>query len=987
MTSERWQKIEQLYHAALECEEDRRATYLKEACAGDDLLYREVESLLAEARSADQFLETPAVHVAAQMLAKNQPPSYLPGQQLGSYTISSLLGAGGMGVVYRARDPKLGREVAIKVLPQPFARDADRMARFQREAMVLASLNHPNIATIHGLQDLGSTRALVMELVEGPTLADRIRQGPIPVDEAIRIARQIADALEYAHEHSIVHRDLKPANIKITADDTVKVLDFGLAKALEGNAASIDISTSPTISRMAAQQGILLGTAAYMPPEQAKGKPVDRRADIWAFGCVLYEMLTGKQTFTGETVTDTLASLIREEPDWSLLPAAIPTRVRVLLQRCLQKDPKQRLQAIGDARISLDEVLLGAPEVTSAAGLSAMQRRLWVAYGVAAGSCLLAAALAFVHFREKPAPAALVQRFEITAPDPAVSFGAVSPDGRRLVFGSHLSPSRLWLRPIDSLDAHPIEGTEGAVGIPFWSPDSRFIVFGASGKLKKIDTEGGPAQVLCDSGGLANGGFWTPDGKIVIGDQPGLREVPAGGGVSSPLPGVERPGGRGTLYGPVLLPDAKHFLYSIGGSGASADAYLGSLDRKPGQQSPRKLLTGVISGVVYAPSLSDPELGYLLFVSGTEATQVTGPLMAQPFDLRKLETVGEPVLIAEQVAWYNFSASLTGTMVYLSGNSAAETGQLTLFDRQGRILGTVGETGDYRFTAFSPDGRRVVTTRVDYQSGRNNLWMMDLVRGISTRFTFDSGSDGFPAWSPDGSRIAFASDRGGENGLYEKLSNGGSDEQLVFKPDSGIAAPLSWSGDGRFLLIATSPPSEGAPVASVLPLDRNGHAAGKPFVFVEKGVGVREIFSPGPKGRPLWVAYSSNESGRYEIYVRPFDPNSPTGTPPGGSKWQVSTQGGLSPRWSSNGKELFYVTPDGTVMSVEVSGDSGGFQSSIPKPLFRTKGMARHPSDYFYWDASPDGKKFIFAVSPPASGAAPPLRFTVVLNWPSLPKK
>jgi eukaryotic-like serine/threonine-protein kinase len=505
------------------------------------------------------------------------------GTKLGSYEITGAIGAGGMGEVYRARDTKLGRDVAIKVLPDAFARDGERMARFQREAKVLASLDHPNIASIYGLEDSSGTRALVMQLVEGPTLADRIRQGPIPIDEALRIAKQICDALEYAHERGIVHRDLNPANVKVTADDAVKVLDFGLAKALESEPAALDISTSPTLSRLATMQGVLLGTAAYMSPEQAKAKPVDRRADIWAFGCVHYGMLTGKMAFSGETVTDTLAAVVMKDPDWSRLPAATPIRVRVLLQRCLQKDPRQRLQAIGDARISIEEVLEGEPEprMTSHSAMPLWHRALpWALFAVTAISLI---AFAFVHFREQTAvPAAPLQRYEILAAAPTPSeISVLSPDGTRLLL-SGFDGNRLWLRRMDSLDAHPIEGTDGALGIPFWSPDSRFIAFSTlQGKLKKIDTEGGPAQVLCDSGRDVFSGFWTPDGKIVFGDpsrQPGLWEVPATGGVPSPLPGVEHAGDT-FRYGPVLLPDGKHFLYSSGGP-ATADVYLGSLDKQ-----------------------------------------------------------------------------------------------------------------------------------------------------------------------------------------------------------------------------------------------------------------------------------------------------------------------------------------------------------------------------------------------------------------------
>ena len=913
--------------------------------------------------------------------------SIVSGTKLGPYEIVSQIGAGGMGEVYRARDPKLGRDVAIKVLPEAFARDAERMARFQREAKVLASLDHPNIASIYGLEDSGGTRALVMQLVEGPTLADRIKAGPIPVDEAVRIARQIADALEYAHERGIIHRDLKPANIKVAADDTVKVLDFGLAKALEGDPASIDISTSPTISRMATMQGVLLGTAAYMSPEQAKAKSVDRRADIWAFGCVLYEMLTGKQAFTGETVTDTLASVIKEEPDWKVLPSTTPMRVRVLLQRCLQKDPKQRLRDIGDARISLDEVLSGTPEPTLTAPTFVPAKRRWLWAAIATMCLLIAIAgwLAGFYLRPKPT-AEPIQRFEISAPDPSVSLCTLSPDGTRLLFYSNVSPARFWLRRMDSLEAHPLEGTEGAVGFPFWSPDSRFITFGTQdGKLKKIDVEGGPAQILCDSGIPVVFGFWTPDGKIVFGDPsrpPGLWEVPSAGGVSSPLPGFEHPRNQRPVA-PMLLPDGRHFLYTLLSNATSGDVYLGSLDRNAGQQSSKKLpLTA--SPPTYAPSPDDPTLGYLLFRSAAAPRSILATLMAQPFDPRKLELVGEPIRIAEQVSAANFWASRTGTLVYVSNTPASNVDQLTLFDRQGKTVGTVGEAGKYDSVAFSPDGKRVVAALINPHSLGENLWMMDLTRGISMRFTFDSGWDVYPVWSADGNRIAFGSNRGGRVDLYQKLSNGGSNDELLFKNDQETGEyPLSWSSDGRFLLFGESPTA----TASVLPVDTDGHAAGKPFLFSQEGVGFDLHFSPGPQGRPLWVAYSSNESGSYEIYVRPFDPNSPTGTPSGGGKWQVSTQGGMSPRWNSNGTELFYVAPDGTVMSVEVRGNNGAFQSGVPKALFKPKGLTSQMGPFVYWDASSDGKKFIFAIPQSENTAPPTAKFTVVLNWTSLLKK
>ena len=490
-----------------------------------------------------------------------------PGTKLGSYEILSQIGAGGMGEVYRSHDSKLGRDVAIKVLPEAFARDAERMARFQREAKVLASLNHPNIATIHGLEDSGTTHALVMELVVGPTLADRIKQGPIPIDEALPIAKQICDALEYAHERGIIHRDLKPANVKVTADDTVKILDFGLAKALEEDAASIDISTSPTLSRLATMQGVLLGTAAYMSPEQAKGKAVDRRVDIWAFGCVLYEMLTGKMAFQGEAVTDTLAAVIRAEPDWSLLPAATPHHIRVLLRRCLQKDVRQRLGDIGDARIALEEVLSGS--VPSPGTATPIWSRA-VPWAIAAALAMTLAIVVWAPWRAvtTSAPAEPV-RFQIALPE-KVSLAAnapfaLSPDGRQLAFTASGSDGvlKLWVRALNSLEARPLAGSESPLLPPFfWSPDSRFIAFDAGGKLKKIPVSGGPAETICDLRGSVVGGSWNREGVIIFGiSGRSLMRVPASGGTASPLTFVD-PARRETQHLlPSFLPDGRHFIY------------------------------------------------------------------------------------------------------------------------------------------------------------------------------------------------------------------------------------------------------------------------------------------------------------------------------------------------------------------------------------------------------------------------------------------
>jgi eukaryotic-like serine/threonine-protein kinase len=905
------------------------------------------------------------------------------GTHLGPYEIISAIGAGGMGEVYRARDPKLGRDVAIKVLPEAFARDAERMARFQREAKVLASLDHPNIASIYGLEDSGGTRALVMQLVEGPTLADRIKAGPIPVDESVRIARQIADALEYAHERGIIHRDLKPANVKVTNDDAVKVLDFGLAKALEGDPSSIDISTSPTISRMATQAGVLLGTAAYMSPEQAKAKSVDRRADIWAFGCVLYEMLTGKQAFTGETVTDTLASIIKEDPDWSQLPSATPMRVRVLLQRCLQKDPKQRLRDIGDARISLDEVLSGAPEgapfFTALGGTA--KRWLWILAGLAVVFVLATALLAFLYFRQKP-PTAQAMRFEIPLPEKfnLVADFALSPDGRKLAFigtGAD-TQSRLWVRAIDALNAQPLQGTEGAGGWPFWSPDGRFIVFRGGNSLKKIESTGGPPVTLCDSPSML-GGAWTRDDKIVFGTPAGLMQVSAAGGSPSPITA------GGLAATPSLLPDGKHFVYlGAATSPSRAGIYMGSVDTKPEQQPSNRLLADV-STVVYTPS-PDPAIGYLVFVRGAFAPGGVGTLMAQPFDTRRLGLTREAVPIAEQVLNLSFSASATDALVYVTGSSSGvptETnayirGQLTWFDREGKVLGAFGDSGVYRELALSPDGKRVAFERVDPQNlSTRNIWLYDFARGVTTRFTFDSAWDAFPLWSPDGSHVAFGSNRGGGFDLYQKASNLAGEDELLYKSEDA-KVPTSWSPDGRFLLyFSPATPNR----MWLLPL--GGGGGDRKAILIE-----RSEFNEGaprfsPDGR--WIAYSSNESGKDQIYVRPFDasvatgPSSARGTA-GTGKWMVSKDGGLNPIWRRDGKELFYLSSvGGTAMAVDVN-TSGVFQAGVPKLLFKV------PPGVLFWDVSADGKRFLMA-APSAESAAEQPKFTVVLNWQAGLKK
>ncbi|HXO44563.1 MAG TPA: protein kinase [Candidatus Cybelea sp.] len=892
------------------------------------------------------------------------------GDRLGPYEILGPLGVGGMGEVYRAHDSKLGREVALKVLPEAFSRDAERMARFEREAKILASLNHPNIASIYGLEDSGSTHALVMELVEGSTLAERIRSGAFPIDETLRIARQIAEALEYAHERGIVHRDLKPANVKVTGDDAVKILDFGLAKAIEGDSASADMGDSPTLSRMATQAGVLMGTAAYMSPEQAKGKAVDRRADIWAFGCVLFEMLTRKMAFCGDTATDTIASVIKDEPDWSQLPPTTPVRVRVLVERCLQKDAKQRLRDIGDARISLDEVLSGSPESSpvAVAPVDALSWRRALPWAVAALLLVSLGPIAFVHLREQPPAPREVSRFQIPVPDKTAlaidGAFAVSPDGRQLAFAA-TGPDgvlRLWIRSRDSIGARPLTGAD----LPptprpfFWSPDSRYIGFDAGGKLKKIDVSGGPARTLCDISGLALGGSWNRDGVILFGnDTGGLMRVSADSGPAVPLTILDPARGESNHAFPSFLPDGRHFIYlRRSGKPGNTGAYVGSLDAKPEEQS-LKLLLSTAYGPVFAPS-SDPGSDRLLFLRD-------GALMTQLFDPRKLELRGEPDTVTDRIGFFYsfgfFSASTNGVLVYRTGVGGAS--RLTLFDRQGNVRGAGGEQGNYYGLALSPDGTRAAVSRIE-QNG--SLWLVDLSRGTSSRFTLDDSDAVFGTWSPDGSRVIFASSRSGVYDLYQKQASDVNGEELVLK-SSDSKYPTSWSRDGRFLLYMVLDPATAKYALSVLPFEGDR----KPFPFLRTEFNNYDgQFSPD--GRR--VAYVSDESGREEVYVRTFSPDPAETVPDLGGKWLISTGGGSQPRWRGDGKELYYLAPDLKLMAVEIT-TNPSFRAGVPKPLFQAPQLNAVSIVSHSWDLTPDGKLFLFA-APADQGSAP---FDVLLNW------
>jgi Tol biopolymer transport system component/predicted Ser/Thr protein kinase len=856
------------------------------------------------------------------------------GDRLGPYEIIAPIGAGGMGEVYRARDTRLNRIVAIKVSKEQFSE------RFELEARAVAALNHSNICILH---DVGPN-FLVMELVEGRTLAERIREGAIPLEESVAMARQIADALAAAHDKGIVHRDLKPANLKVTPQGVVKVLDFGLAKAVSKRSALEDRSISSTETVGLTQAGVILGTAPYMAPEQAQGKPVNKQTDIWAFGVVLYEMLTGRNPFLGDTVTDTLASVIKEEPEWDRVPA----KTRRLLKKCLEKDPKRRLRDIGDAWILLEEE---SPAETR------RQRLSWLWPSVAAVLLLAALTLGFLYLRHK-APAADAVRFEIAPPDKVTvgnSFD-VSPDGRKLAFlatGEDGIP-RFWIRSFETFGARPLSGTEGANAPPIWSPDSRFIAYDAGGKLKKIDIASGPAQTICELPGLAVGGSWNKDGVIIFGnDAPGvgLMRVSATGGKVSPLTNIDRSRNESIHVLPSFLPDGRHFIYYRGShTPENSGTYVGSIDTEPGKQDSRELL--VSASARYAPSL-DSSPGQLLFLRG-------GTLMAQPFDPTRLQFAGEPMPVAEQVGSYLalgfFSISANGILVY---RTRARDFLLTWLDRQGNAIGRVWEPGPYTSLSVSPDGTRAVVSRNDLSQGATvwNLWLLDLARGTSKRFTSKVGRNDAPVWSPDGSRIVFASSREGGTAalnLYQKLASGAEDEDVLLRSNE-TKIPTSWSRDGRFLLytVADQKTKDDIWVLSMDGDHQRTRLLGTEFNESEAQ------FSHDSR----WIAYTSDASGRDEVYVRAF--------PEAKEDFVVSQGGGSSPRWRDDGRELYYISSDGKVMAADVAA-GGLFQAGTPKPLFQVSSGVLAA-----WNVNADGKRFLFAV-PVEQTQAP---FKVVLNW------
>jgi eukaryotic-like serine/threonine-protein kinase len=985
MKTDRWQKISALYHAVLARPGDERHAYLQEACAGDEPLQREVEALLAH-DAGEALVDTPALAAAAQALAA-EPAGPLVGRRLGAYQVTSFLGAGGMGEVYRARDTKLGRDVAVKILPRLFSSDPGRLGRFEREARLLAALNHPHIGAIYGVEDMDGVPALVLELVEGETLAERLSRvarvgsdtrasrstprskGPgLPPTEAFAIAQQLAEALDAAHDRGIVHRDLKPANIKITPEGTVKVLDFGLARLgsdATGAAGWIGEGTpseSPTLASLSAtKDGLILGTAAYMSPEQARGQPVDKRTDIWAFGCVLYEMLCGRPAFAGDSLTDTLAAIVDRDPDWTALPEATTATVRTVLTRCLEKDSKRRIRDIGDVQLALSGAFDAPKEMSPASGHAAIRtsRRL----SVAAGSLVVAACAAGLLMWLGADPAVpRVSRLSIpsTATAAAVLTNTgrshrtltIAPDGSLIVYiGSN--STRLLARALNAVD--PVELAAGQeLRNPFVSPDGQWVGYTDGSALKKVALTGGAAIVLTNLIGTVLGATWLPDDTIVLATSAttGLQRVPAVGGPASELTRADHDHGQVAHIWPESLPGGNAVLFTIASQTNGQDsAQIAVLDLSSRTQ---KILVPGGSHAQYVAS------GHLVY-------SAAGALWAVPFDLRRLEVRGTPVRVLPRLVTTvngsaQFAVATDGTLVYADAPGAMVAPRtLVWVDRSGKETPFGAPTRPYLQARLSPDGTRVAVVIADQDQ---DIWVWDVERATLARVTADPSNDAAPVWTSDGQRLIFASLRdGGVFNLWWQAADGtGTAERLT--TSATTQAPTSVSPDGRNVVF----------FENTLPRQLDLWRGALPGMEVSPLLNTSFSESNGeisPDGR--WLAYQSNNSGRLEIYVRPF-PNAAA------SQSAVSTSGGKMAAWSAN--ELFFFEPDGALARIPFDARSArwhaGASTKLFGPLYFAGGDFYLPRTY---DVSRDGQKFVMIKAPGGDSTSAPAGLIVVQHW------
>jgi eukaryotic-like serine/threonine-protein kinase len=922
------------------------------------------------------------------------------GTRFGSFEILSLLGAGGMGEVYRARDPRLNRDVALKVLPGALSADPERLARFEREAQMLAALNHSNIGAIHGLEDAEGRQALVLELVEGPTLADRIAQGAVPLEEALPIARQIADALEAAHEQGIIHRDLKPANIKVRPDGNVKVLDFGLAKALARTESSgisrPDVTTSPTLLSPATMTtaGLILGTAAYMAPEQARGKPVDRRADIWAFGCVLYEMLAGRRAFEGDEVTDTLAGILRGEPAWDALPAATPRSIQRLLRRCLQKDPRERLQSIGDARLEIadaatapaHEMLVPAPKASTASSL----------LPAAVASVVTALVVGAVVWTLKPAPAGEESRvtrsligidpFDQRPPaQPGMNTGplarpdrtaiALSPDGRTLIFrgsGFNISPggrnqTALFIRPLDSLTARPIVATTGADS-PFFSPDGSSVGYIDNGELRRVPASAGDVTAttiapLPNRRQRIDGASWADQGFIVFATVDGLWRVAASGGTPERI--VEAGDNELGRVLPQVLPGSRWVLFTVARTAFRwDDAQIVARSLATGEE---KVLLTDAADARYASS------GHLVFLR-------RGKLMAVPFDADRVALRGAPVSVVDDVMQAinmpntiadsgagQFAIATAGTLVYVTGGpQPTQPGELVWVDRTGKTEPVGVPHGPFGAPRLSPDGRRIAMFSGAAATDGHRVWVYDTERRTHTALTARDEHVAWALWSPDGGRIIFARLHEGKGTLYARSADGTGSAEPIAEARPAFQTPSSWAKTGTLAFV------------------ENAEGTGTDIRVLDVGAGDRKgsvvVQTPAEEAHPAfspegnWLAYVSAVSGRSEVYAQAY--------PGPGLRVLISTGGGTAPAWRGDGRELYYYfVQDGALrlMAVPITVSGSALTAGTPRQLFEAKGLSTTGPARGY-DVTPDGQRFLFVrqvdVPPP-----PPSPMILVENW------
>ena len=874
------------------------------------------------------------------------------GTRLGPYEIVAPIGAGGMGEVYRAKDTRLDRQVAIKVLSAHLSTSEEVRQRFEREAKTISQFSHPHICALYDVGREGDTDFLVMELLEGESLADRLGKGALPTEQVLRFGIQIADALDKAHRQGIVHRDLKPGNVMLTKTG-VKLLDFGLAKPLTTagarpvSGASV-LATEAQVSAPLTERGTVLGTFQYMAPEQLEGAEADGRSDIFAFGAVLYEMATGRKAFTGKSQASLIGSILRDDPP-SITEAApmIPPALNRVVKTCLAKDPEDRFQTAHDAKLQLEWIAEGGSQAGVPAPVAARRKsREKLAWGVAAALFLAAAALGYGFLRRAPKPLRVV-RFDVANPPTVTTIDApkISPDGRMLAFNATDSggKTQIWLRPLNALTAQPLPGTEGTRR-PFWSPDSRHLAFIADGKLKKIDVTGGPPTKICDAPTGVDGS-WSPEGVILFdgtGTDPIYRVAAAGG---TPVVAVKADQQHKELQvgWPEFLPDGRQYIYMVINQKVELNSYrIGSLDSEE-----TKPFAPAQSMLVYAPQ------GYLLFLKDRT-------LVAQPFDAKAIKTTGEPVPLAEQIGsdaagLARFSVSRDGVLAYRTGESGS---RLLWMDRSGKELDTLGDPGEYQDPNFSPSGDRLAFDLTDTRSGKTDIWVRDLSRGVNSRFTFGPDSSFSPVWSPRGDAIVYASDRDGAFAIYQRATSGSGDERLLLKSDA-LLIPMGFSSDGRFLLYQRQDPKTNWDVF-LLPL------TGEPKPVTFRATPFREVqphFSPD--GR--FLAYVANESGRTEVYVQSY--------PGPGRTWQISTSGGSDPQWRRDGKELYYRGLDQKLMAVEIRGGDA-LEPGLPQLLFQARVSTGAASTKYIPD--PTGQKFLF-VAPLGRDAMTPT--TVVLNW------